>query len=1029
MKVEKLLLKNFGPFHGAHRIDFGVLGDIFLVCGKTGAGKTTIFDAIAYALYGNIPGGRKGLVKQMRCQFAESADESAVELEFSLGRDRYRVRRSLPGETTGKRSGKITETPEQVTLEKKSGVAWESGSVAKKSETDEMILALIGLSLEEFSRIILLPQGEFAQFLRLNSKDRKDVLLKLFPMEQYTRLIEEARERSRNAGLRLKDKETALAALRNEYDSASYAGERTTLLASITAREAEHAALLDSYQKQSRICEQARAADQKRTRHDELTTLLETLGVEKEIVSAKQTELDLARKAEPLLYRVEQLAAAEADRDTTIRELTSAERELAAAIEERTGFEQTAADNVKNDAKRQELRARRGNLKMAVDIATTLVREQDELNALKQRRSELLKTAGETEIKLGEFDTRLTELSGPIERLEERDRAKEEADRRLRNARTINECAADHERLTLSRTAHAGAAANTEAKIAETEKDLDIAKAELAGLELEAERAKAGDTAASLARTLKHGEPCPVCGSTEHPKPASPAAAFDTTERIDAKNRTIRSLETALEKLRKDLATHRANEQAAADRIAEICKRAETVPDRMNPETIPTPADAARALETAAKEMQAASDALIQSQKAVREAEDIRKSRTAFLAGTEATAAELDALAGEITKRETGMAFNTDRYREAFPDETVPDPAMAEEALEILDATLLELDAIINKFTDGFTAAKERCASLATRKEHLKELLARKQKDLAEIHAGLDSERAKAGFADSTAIRSAARTREQMDDLDRSIQAWNKRFTETAAEAERLEEELREWKGADAKTAEAELERITLELKSSESSLHEMKLSLSNLDARETRYQTMVAEFEELSKETGALVALAGDLTGQNPAKMSFDAWILGSYLEEITAYANTRLERMSDGRYRIQVDEQFRKGNSLAGLDLEILDAYTGKTRPAGTLSGGETFMASISLALGLADSIQTRSGGIQLDAVFIDEGFGSLDETSLEKAIGILDEIRGHRMVGLISHVPELRSRIPGRIEIIKTQTGSRIVQGEHS
>jgi exonuclease SbcC len=162
---------------------------------------------------------------------------------------------------------------------------------------------------------------------------------------------------------------------------------------------------------------------------------------------------------------------------------------------------------------------------------------------------------------------------------------------------------------------------------------------------------------------------------------------------------------------------------------------------------------------------------------------------------------------------------------------------------------------------------------------------------------------------------------------------------------------------------------------------------------------------------------------------MSFDAWILGSYLEEITAYANTRLERMSDGRYRIQVDEQFRKGNSLAGLDLEILDAYTGKTRPAGTLSGGETFMASISLALGLADSIQTRSGGIQLDAVFIDEGFGSLDETSLEKAIGILDEIRGHRMVGLISHVPELRSRIPGRIEIIKTQTGSRIVQGEHS
>ncbi len=131
----------------------------------------------------------------------------------------------------------------------------------------------------------------------------------------------------------------------------------------------------------------------------------------------------------------------------------------------------------------------------------------------------------------------------------------------------------------------------------------------------------------------------------------------------------------------------------------------------------------------------------------------------------------------------------------------------------------------------------------------------------------------------------------------------------------------------------------------------------------------------------------------------------------------------MSEGRYRIQLNDTYRRGNSLSGLELEIRDAYTGKTRPSGTLSGGETFMTSISLALGLADSIQSRSGGIQLDAVFIDEGFGSLDESSLERAIGILDEIRGTRMVGIISHVAELRTRIPNRIEIVKTGAGSTI------
>jgi len=148
-------------------------------------------------------------------------------------------------------------------------------------------------------------------------------------------------------------------------------------------------------------------------------------------------------------------------------------------------------------------------------------------------------------------------------------------------------------------------------------------------------------------------------------------------------------------------------------------------------------------------------------------------------------------------------------------------------------------------------------------------------------------------------------------------------------------------------------------------------------------------------------------------------------YLEEITAYANVRLEKMSEGRYRIRLNESYRKGAGLAGLELEILDAFTGKARPSGTLSGGETFMTSISLALGLADSIQSRSGGIQLDAVFIDEGFGSLDEASLERAITILDEIRGSRMVGIISHVAELKNRIPNRVEVIKTTGGSRIRQ----
>lgn len=1029
MKVEKLLLKNIGPFHGTHRINFTTLGDIFLIYGKTGAGKTTVFDAITYALYGNISGGRKDLVKQMRSHFADSGDECAVELTFLLGQKRYRICRSLPGEKIGKRSGKVTDSPEQVTFEEESGSTWKNRTSAKKSETDNMVLDLLGLSLEEFSRIVLLPQGEFSQFLRLNSKDRKDVLLKLFPMETCTRVIEETRERSREAAGRLKDREATLAALQLEYDSSAYDETRTALTGSIADLEKKHAVLLDAYQTQSRVCEQSQTIAKKRERHEELTKTLENINSEKDTISMKTRELALARKAAPLVLRMEQLDAAKQERAKTVRDLAVTSEELSAALEARDSFEKTAGEHALNEEKLQELRTRRQSLHIAVGIASALVREQEELAVLKRRQDELKKTTDETVKKLDEFDARLADLAEPVSKLEERDRAREAADKRRQRARTIHECAAEYERLRHAMEGHAGAAAKMEERIGEAEKDLAIARAEREDLLREEERARNEDAAATIARTLRTGEPCPVCGSTEHPHPAEHSASFDTGDRIDAKNRSIESLEANLENMKKEHTAFRFNEKAVAERLAETCAKNTALFDGKQPDDIPTPEEAVKELEEAASVLEIAAKELTQSQRAVQEAEQIRKNRAQFLAGTEKTTAELETLGHAITEKEAGITFSTNRYREAFPDERVPDPAMAEEALEVLDATLLELDAAIRRFTEGFSAAKEQCASLIARKEQQEKLLLVKEKNIESLQRELDNQCTGTGFSGTAEISSAARTEKQMEELDRQILDWNKRLAETSAEEERLCKELKDWNGPDPESAETELQRISEELETSQNGIHEKKIALSNLDMREQQYQSLVTEFEDLSKQAGTLVALAADLTGQNPAKLSFDAWILGTYLEEITAYANTRLERMSDGRFRIQVDDQYRKGNSLAGLDLGILDAYTGKTRPAATLSGGETFMASISLALGLADSIQARSGGIQLDAVFIDEGFGSLDETSLEKALGILDEIRGHRMVGLISHVPELRSRIPGRIEIVKTQTGSKIVQGELS
>ena len=204
--------------------------------------------------------------------------------------------------------------------------------------------------------------------------------------------------------------------------------------------------------------------------------------------------------------------------------------------------------------------------------------------------------------------------------------------------------------------------------------------------------------------------------------------------------------------------------------------------------------------------------------------------------------------------------------------------------------------------------------------------------------------------------------------------------------------------------------------------LAEIKSALDKLKDLFERRQSLLNELKQRAEEAQLITELSLSLNGSNKYKLKFDIWMLSAFLREIIVYANTRLERMSGGRYVLKLSKEL-SGNNLSGLDMEIYDAYTGGIRPTASLSGGETFMVSISLALGLADSIQTRSGGIRLDSMFIDEGFGSLDEASLENAISILDEIRGNRMVGIISHVSELKNRIPQKIEIEKTANGSTI------
>ncbi|MDR0498061.1 MAG: nuclease SbcCD subunit C, partial [Treponema sp.] len=311
-----------------------------------------------------------------------------------------------------------------------------------------------------------------------------------------------------------------------------------------------------------------------------------------------------------------------------------------------------------------------------------------------------------------------------------------------------------------------------------------------------------------------------------------------------------------------------------------------------------------------------------------------------------------------------------------------------------------------------------------------------------------------------------SRVEEARAALDKALSATDFRSPEEAEKAlldingeEKLDEEIRLWRGKRAgldsqieeqekqlnsihkelaglvstgfaadkvltfEETEQRLEALKAERVEAEEEENKALLALASLENDREAFLEAQKRYDTLAEEADKYKALSKNLSGNNPRDLPFDSWLLGNYLREAAAYATLRLERMSESRYSLLLDTEKQQGRGYAGLDLMVFDAYTGKTRPCATLSGGESFMASISLALGLADSIQNRSGGVKLDAVFIDEGFGSLDETSLDKALVILDELRDSRMVGLISHVSELRSRVPCQVEVIKTDTGSKI------
>jgi exonuclease SbcC len=1058
-----LELSAFGPFADRVEVDLDALAadGLFLLHGETGAGKTTLLDAVAFALYGRVPGARgEERPRQLRCDRADPSVSTRVTLELTIGGRRMVITRSPEYQRPKSRGSGVTTQSAKVSL-RWVGSPLDGASptnLTSAKEIGDVVLDLLGMSADQFFQVVLLPQGEFARFLRADTAEREVLLEKLFDTGRFARMetwFAEARRAARAAaddaaavvsqelarvleaaglpepgvvagegvpepgvvdgdggpGSRMVENERVsgsgvgvaaepagpLVAARD--DASGPATADADWLARLQADLRDRAVTATSIAERARAARDAAAADLAAgaRRDAAVARLLE--------LRAEQAALDEGADAHRAL--VDRLGAARraADVVTAHRAVTQAERaetrarqavsQVADAVPDEfrpelgvVGTHQMDLDDglfsLEEDGSAHvpdpdhlvlrraadHLRDRAGSLGALLGLAD----EQDRDAADRRRIAEQLARA---ERDLTDVEAALAR--GPEERAaadrhlqEVRQRAGRLADCELavRSATEIRDAAA---RLAQLRVQLAEGEAACAAAVDAHQRARDDRQALV-------ERRIAG-MAAELAGQLVDGTPCAVCGSASHPAPAAAGGQQVDAAAVAAAQRRERELEQVRATAQSTLAGVQ-QEVAAASSVA-----------RGN-----DPAAAQRVLDEAVAARAAAQQA------------------TETLAGALATLDEIAGRQADLTERRTSLLGSVQAGRTALER---LDRALSERAERLAEAAggfptvAARRDHLLDTAgrLDEWAAAAERAAGAA---DTVRTVLQERDKAVAD-----------AGFATLEAALAAA-------DLDvprceEAVRRYEERRLVLDTQLDHPDLQL---EGAldrvDLTGLRARAEEATTAADDAAARAHAAGARCRQVAAAAARLERAWAAHAPLAEQAARMTALADVIAGrgQNARALSLRSYVLAAKLQQVAAVAGQRLARMSGGRYSfVHTDVKEARGKS-GGLGLDILDAHSGLVRPAKTLSGGESFLASLALALGLADVVAAESGGRMLDTIVIDEGFGSLDSDTLDLVMNTLDELRaGGRVVGVVSHVDEMRQRIPMRLHVRKGASGSTV------
>lgn len=1038
MRIKKMVISAFGPYADRQELDFEANLDgksMFVITGNTGAGKTTIFDAINFALYGEASGSdREG--KSLRSDFADPSTPTEVELWFSLRGKDYYIKRSPQYFRAKQRGEGFTESKPSAEIKLK------DKTVSGPKEVTRLVEEILGINCDQFKQLVMIPQGEFKKLLNSDSDKKEEIFRKIFGTKIFSdiqqnikneannlkksiEIIQRDREnRIRSFSLR-KDDEELRNIINNKDLNISFILEQFNFSINKDKEEEEELKrkLDDVNNEINNISKELTLAKETNKKLEDLKKYkeeLENLNLLKDEYKLKEEKLKLAKKAQTALSFEEKYEEKKKYLNKSKEALKISEANLLRYKEEYEKANLKFKEEINKEPLKNNLIKNIDEIVKLKEKSLNYSTNKEKLDLLKVQSKNISERIVIINKRIEDNSTKIKLLTDELEGI---NKLKEEVNKlkideinyisqeeKLNKILiSLNKCIKEALRHEKGSKFYEEANKDYLDKKESYEKLEDIYRRNVAGI---------------LAKELKEGEACPVCGSTQHPSLAvidvdsiTEEAVKESKEKVEEAYNTrekyyreLTKIKAEIDSLKNDYIKPLFFEIFNEDNIEDLNYCIEKVN---------------RSIEINNKELTLLLNKKTSIEKEISKETEKIKEKKDIESNNEKLRFELEDKNNELVIKEGEV-----KSQEANLENIIKEFNGEIKTIDILEKEEVEIRQNLEKLRKDYADAEKYYNDSKTifdkengNKASLETMVKTSEEELNIALENFKNKVIELGFDGYKAYSESRMTEEEVALLENNINQYNIKLSNADkvykisfegcknlkfVEISSIEEALR-LKNEDKVIVEEKGKEIYLRVNQNSKILEDCKKFNKSIESDEEKYMIVGK--------------LAKVINGDNPRKISFERYVLAAYFEDIITAANIRFSQMTCNRFELLRKEELGDKRKGQGLDLEVFDNYTGKSRDVKTLSGGESFKASLSMALGLADVVQSHSGGIQLDTMFIDEGFGTLDPESLDAAIECLVELQGDgRVVGVISHVQELKDRIEVKLEVSSTNKGSK-------